>query len=456
MQSRASDYLIIGNSAAGLSAAETIRAAQPKSSILIIGDEPYRGYGRPLISYLIEGKTTEDNIWLREEGFYDSVNISVLTGPDYKAVSLDANAHEATLENGDVIKYKKCLIATGSVPFTPPIDGLDGASNVFGFMKLDDAKALWSAVRNLQQCLVANQRKSRVVVVGAGLIGLKAAEAVAGFVDEVVVLELAPRILPAVLDEQGASVLQTILASGGITCMPGVSAQSFTQLDGKIVSACLTNGETLDCDIVVAAVGVRPNSALALSAGAEQGRGLICDSNMRTTLPDVYAAGDVVQTTDILDGSKRPLALWPNAVQQGTRAGAFMAETTDALPYEGSFAVNAVDFFDASLLTSGVINPSAEDLEQGIYDQKVFLEDKTYAKFVVKDDKLVGYILLNRPDSAGIYTSLIENATPLSSLNEDVFARVPSNTDLTTESRWERLHVGYPEGLDRLGYKKAR
>lgn len=444
------DYLIIGNSAAGITAAESLRAADPASSILMVSDEPYPAYGRPLISYLVEGKTTEDAIWLKDDGFYERLGIQTSFGADAKAVKLDASAHQVHLLGGEMIEYGTCLLATGSVPFVPPIPGLEEASGVFPFMTLDDAKAAWAAVEAATEKAHEAKRKSRVVVIGAGLIGLKAAEALSYHADEVLVLELAPRILPAVLDGEGASILQETLISHGIACLPGVSAERVQQSTEGMHHLMLTNGEEVDGDVIITAVGVRPNSGLAVEAGAEQGRGLIVDECLQTTLPDVYAAGDVVQVRDVLDGSLHPLALWPNAMRQGKCAGLHMAGSNEAEPFLGSFAVNAVDFFDASLLTAGVINPP----EDGGYEQTVIAQDGVYAKFVVKEGLLCGYILLNRPSNAGIYTALIENRIPLDTLSPDIFQDIPLNLDFPLEERWERLHKCYPEGLDARGWKE--
>lgn len=450
MASRTTDYLIIGNSAAGVTAAESIRLVDADGSITIVSNEPYAAYGRPLISYLIEGKTTEDRMGYREDGFYERLGIDVLLGSDCEAVSLDAGGHAVELKDGTRISYKSCLVATGSTPFVPPIKGLDGKRNVHAFLTLDDAKGAWKEALEVSERAHAEGRSSRALVIGAGLIGLKAAEALSHHVDDVVVLELAPRILPAVLDAQGAGVLAGFLSKHGITCMPGVSADELLGEGDRVTGAVLTNGDELSCDFVVAAVGVRPNSALAVEAGAEQGRGLVCGTDLRTSLPDVYAAGDVTQVDDLLDGAQRPLALWPNAVRQGRTAGLFMAGFPDAEPFEGNFAVNAVDFFDSSLLTAGVINPP----EDGGYDVLVSADDSSYAKFVTKDDRLFGYILLNRPDNAGIYTAVIEQRIPLSSLSADLFADVPANMDFPADVRWERLHTCYPSDRDERGWKE--
>lgn len=451
MESLKTDYLIIGNSAAGVTAAEQIRAHAPEARIVIVSDEPYAVYGRPLISYLVEGKTDEEHIGFKPEGFYEEQRLDALLGPDYRVVRLDAAAHQALLANGTAIDYGKCLLATGSVPFVPPIAGLDGCSRVFTFLTLDDAKGAWGATVEATEAAHKAGRRSRVVVIGGGLIGLKAAEALSHHADEVLVLELAPHILPAVLDEQGAAILQERLAEDGIRCMPGISMEKLRcAASPDPMEAVLTNGEVVTADVVVAAVGVRPNSALAVEAGAEQGRGLICDETMRTTLPDVYAAGDVVQVRDLLDGAQRPLALWPNAMRQGRMAGLHMVGAADAEPFEGSFAVNAVDFFDASLLTAGLINPP----DGAGCAQEVIVGDGSYAKFVTRDDRLVGYILLNRPANAGIYTSLIEQKTPLSTLEGPIFEEAPINLDFPQEARWERLHRRYPRNRDERGWKE--
>ena len=421
------DYLILGNSAAGVSAAEAIRACRPQDTIAIASPEPHPAYGRPLISYLLEGKTSLDRIGYKDPAFYDRMRIATLLGEGYEAVSIDAEGHRVAFSNGESVGYGRCLIATGSIPFTPPIDGLDQAANATPFLTLDDALEAQQLAEDARRAASAAGRKSRALVIGAGLIGLKAAEALSHLVDQVLVLELAPRILPAVLDAEAARLLQDHLATHGIECRPGISAQRIVVEDGAATAAVLT--------------------------GAAQGRGLVCGPDLQTSLPDVYAAGDVVQVRDSLDGSERPQALWPNAVRQGMLAGRHMADDPEAEPFEGSFAVNAVDFFDDSLLTAGVINPPEDD--EGIScDVQVDEQKGSYAKFVVRDGALVGYILLNRPENAGIYTSLIENRTLLNGLDPAMFEAAPLNRGFDDDMRWDRLHACYPGRLDKRGFEK--
>ncbi len=445
---RTTDYLIIGNSAAGVTAAETLRAADTTSSILMVSDEPYAAYGRPLISYLLEGKTDREHLDYREPGFYENNRIDTMFGPEYAVVSLNPTAHEAVCANGSVVSYGKCLLATGSVAFLPQIDGMEGRSNVHRFMTLDDALGAWDDAVAATERAHAQGRVSRAIVIGGGLIGLKAAEALSHHMDYVVVFEHNTRILPSVLDAEGSRLMIDMLKERGIECRPGMSADVLCGEGDRVTSAHLTDGSELACDIVVIAVGVRPASRLAVDAGAKQGRGLLVDSALRTTLPDVYAAGDVTQVTDRLTQAQRPLALWPNAVQQGRIAAFHMTGAPNAPEFKDSFAVNAVDFFDISLLTAGIINPTEDDA----CESSVFEDATTYAKFITRDDKLVGYVLLNRPENAGIYTAMIEDEVFLSSLGEDVFNREPYNLDFAKEMRWKRLHKCYPADRDEKGW----
>ena len=450
MTTYSADYLIIGNSAAGVSAAESIRSTDAEGSILVISKEPYPAYGRPLISYLIEGKTTEEKMAFKDDDFYEKLGIRTLLGPDFEATSLDPDRHCVSLENDQSIAYGKVLLATGSNPFTPPFKGYDSQENVHGFLTLDDAKGAWADVARATQAAHREGRKSRVVVIGGGLIGLKAAEALSHHADAVDVLEFAPRILPAVLDAQGAAVLQGLLENRGITCHPGLTADELLSEGDRITAARLTDGSILELDVLMLCVGVRPNSALAVDAGAQQGRGLLVGPDLQTTLPDVYAAGDLVQVTDALDGAQRPLALWPIALQHGRIAGLNMAGAANAPQFIDAFAVNAVDFFDISLLTAGLINPGEDSGCTSLVES----DGECYTKFVTRDGMLVGYILLNRPDQAGIYTSLITDKVPLDTLEGDVFQAPPQNMNYPQDARWERLHKGYPSCLNELGWKE--
>lgn len=444
MAKRTCDCLVVGNSAAGTNAAASYLARRPGDRVIVVGLEERPAYGRPLISYLLEGKTSEDLMAYGPTGTEER-----LLGERFEVVSLDAVGHEAVLANGDTVEYRVCLVATGSVPFVPWIEGMDGVSDRCSFMTADDAIAACAAARRASERAKGEGRPSRLVVIGGGLIGLKAAEALSSHVDEVHVFELAPRILPAVLDEEGASLLQGELEKHGVFCHPGLSASLVRSEAGFASSLVLTDGTEFACDAIVLAVGVRPNVKILQDAGAQVERGVVVDGSMRTSLPDVYAAGDVTQVVDSLTGAKRPLALWPIAVRQGRLAGARMAGDESEPAFDSAFAVNAVDFFDCTLLTAGLINPAPED---GC-EETVWTEDGSYEKRVVRGGKLVGYILLNRPDGAGVLSALISSGMPLDQLDPDLMGERDFNLAFDEERRWARLHKGYPAEMDRFGRK---
>ena len=155
------DYLIIGNSAAGVTAAEFLSAAAPDKSIIMVSHEPYRCYGRPLISYLLEGKIDRERLDYKSADFYEKRGIETLFGAEFEAVALDASAHEVKLAGGEEISYGKCLLATGSVPFIPLIAGMEGRTNVHTFITLDDALAAWDDVLTATERAHAEGRESR-------------------------------------------------------------------------------------------------------------------------------------------------------------------------------------------------------------------------------------------------------------------------------------------------------
>ena len=189
-------YVIIGNSAAGIGAVQGIRELDKESEITIISDEKYHTYSRPLISYMLKGDVSQENIKYRPEGFYKENNVKKILGK--KAVSVDKNRKAVVLEDGNAVQYDKLLIATGSKPFIPEFKGLEKVRNKFTFMKLDDVKAIERSVTE----------NSRVLVVGAGLIGLKAAEALLHYTKNITVIDLSERILPSILDDDASGIMQ--------------------------------------------------------------------------------------------------------------------------------------------------------------------------------------------------------------------------------------------------------
>ena len=268
------NYVIIGNGTAAVGTIEGIRAVDQEGRITVISEEPYHVYGRPLISYMLLGKTTEDKmLQYRPADFYEKNGVTTLLGR--KAVKIDAVAKSVLLEGGESVPYDKLCICTGSRPFVPPMSGLDTVENKTSFMTLDDAKHL--------DAILGSENDKRVLIIGAGLIGLKCAEGIYQRVKELTVIDLAPRILPNVLTEVPASIIQKHIESKGVKFLLEDSVEQF-----EPNTAHLKSGKTIDFDVLVVAVGVRPNTELAAEAGCEVNRGILTDACSATTVPGIY------------------------------------------------------------------------------------------------------------------------------------------------------------------------
>ncbi len=406
------NYVIIGNSAAAVGCVEGIRQADKTGSITILSNEPHHTYSRPLISYLIYGKTDEDRMKYRPDDFYTKNGCTALLG--VTATKIDKDNKQVILDDGKTVPYDKLLVATGSKPFVPPMQGLDKVKNAFTFMTLDSAKALDAALTP----------DSRVLIVGAGLIGLKCAEGIAKKVSSITVVDLAPRILPSILDEEGSAMMQKHIESKGVTFVLGDSVKEFTDSTAE-----LNGGGALEFDIVVLCVGVRPNVELVKDAGGTVGRGIATDAFCRTDLADVYAAGDCSESVDITDGACKVLALLPNAYMQGETAGLHMAGTEK--PYNKALAMNAIGFFGLHIITAGCY--------QGEEFVKRGRDGKTYKKLVYADNRLKGYILIGDIARAGIYTALIREQTPLDTIDFNLIRERPQLMAFSHKDRAQKL-----------------
>ena len=387
-------YVIIGNSTAATFAIEGIRAVDKAGSITVISDETRPAYGRPLISYYLYGRIKLENTDYRSASFYMDNGVTVKYG--VRAEKIDPEKKNVALSDGSTIGYDKLLVATGSSPLVPPAEGLDTAQ-YHTFMTMDSALALEKEL----------SPEKRVLVVGAGLIGLKCVEGILDRVGSVTVVDLAARILPSILDEEGSAIVQERLEARGVNFVLGDCAVRYAP-----GLATLRSGKEVPFDILVIAAGVRPNVSLVREAGGEVNRGIVVNDRQETTIPDVYAAGDNCESYDICSGTRRILALLPNAAFQGETAGRNMAGGDAA--FDKATPFNALGLFDTHIATAGVYEGEAyTDTSEG------------YKKLFVKDNKLVGFILIDCIERAGIYTSLIREQTPLDTVDFELLKKNP-------------------------------
>jgi NADPH-dependent 2,4-dienoyl-CoA reductase/sulfur reductase-like enzyme len=400
-------YVIIGNSAAAVGAAEGIRRIDGEGGILIISDEPHHTYGRPLISYLLLGKTDRERMKYRPGDFYEKNGAETKLGVSVTRINPDE--HTIETDSGEKISYEKLLVATGSVPFVPPMEGLERVKNKFTFQSLDSALALGDALKP----------DSRALIIGAGLIGLKCAEGIRGRAGPITFVDLAPRVLPSILDDDASRIIKARLEEEGIAFRLGDSVAEFTENTATLKES----GETIPFDVLVLAVGVRPNISLVRDAGGVCGRAITVDEYCATSLPDIYAAGDCTESRDAITGETKVMAILPNAYIQGETAGINMAGVKYA--FDKLIPMNAIGFFGKHIISAGSYTGDVYYKNDGA----------NYKKLFYSNDRLNGFILIGdkRPapgDSpaygrAGIYTDILRNGTPLSSLDFGLIAESP-------------------------------
>ena len=403
-------YVIVGNGVAAARCVEGIRSADQTGGITVISGENRAVYCRPLISYYLEGKTDLSRMRYRSEDFYDRMGCEVLYGR--RTSHIRRETKEVDLDGGALLPYDELCLATGSAPFVPPFRGLETVPHPFSFMTLDDALALENALR----------KTSRVLIVGAGLIGLKCAEGICERVASVTVCDLADRVLSSILDAECAAMMQKHLENRGISFLLGDSVKRF-----EANKAFMTSGKTVDFDLLVLAVGVRANTALLKEIGGETDRGVLVDASMKTSIGHIYAAGDCAQGPDASSGQNRVLAILPNASLQGYTAGVNMAGGT--MKFEKGIPMNSIGFFGLHAMTAG-------SCEGECYEEKT---ETSLKRLFTKDDRLAGFILIGCGERAGIYTAMIREKTPLSSVDFELLKKGATTAAFSAAERRKKF-----------------
>lgn len=382
--------VIIGNSAAGVAAIEAIRARDARVPVTVISRETGAAYARP---FIIHQHNRPETLAYRDAAFYKKHRVTLRHAT---AAGIDARGRQVVLADGKKVAYSKLLLAVGGTPVKPPIPGLDH-KRVFTLTTLADARALQKAV----------QPGIPGVIIGCGMIGIKAAEYLAELGVKVTIVELQDRPFAAVLDEPGAALVTAQLQKH-CTLVLGDSVARITA-----THCVLKSGRELPAAVVVCAIGVAPDLDLARSAKLKTGRGIIVDKKLRTSNRDIFAAGDCAEALDILSGEKRPIPVWPLAFRQGAVAGAVMAG--GSAEYAGGFLLNSVSVFGMPLITLGLSTlADAEALAQA--DSK----KGSYRKIILRNGRIVGAIFVNDIDRAGIITGLMSDGIVVEQFKHDL------------------------------------
>lgn len=375
-------YVIVGNGPAGTNAIEQIRNIDQTGKIILIAQEANLPYSRITTPEYMTNEIEEQDIYIRSADFYEYNRIETRLG--HRVEQVLAHEKVVILEDGERIPYDKLLLATGSRPFIPRWIDME-IKGVFSLWNKADSEAIKEFLPQVKNA----------VIIGGGLVGLQAARALNTYGINVSVVEMANRLMPAQLDQTAGDMLLNSILDHGVQVLLGTEVKSLQVKDNK-VEGVQTAAQFLEAELVIVAVGVKPNLDFLAESTVQIERGIVVNEFMQSSVPTIYAAGDIAQATSILTGESMLRALWLTAVQQGKIAGASMAGSREAYP--GSHAMNSIQLFGLPIISLGRI-------EGGPGVEEVMLSQPSsgaYQKLLLEDGRLTGLLFAGEVQEAGI------------------------------------------------------
>jgi NAD(P)H-nitrite reductase large subunit len=393
-------YVIIGMGPAGVIAAETLRKHNRQAQITLIGAEMEPPYSRMAIPYLLMENINEQGTYLRKQtGHFEKLQIDLLYG---RVVALDSSRKQLHLDEGKIIHYDKCLIATGSHPVKPPINGID-LPEVANCWTLADARRITEKVHP----------GSRVILMGAGFIGCIILEALVKRGAQLTVIERGDRMVPRMMNEKAGNLIKKWCLNKGIKVLTSTCVMEISQSPNAGLKVLLDNDESLEADMLIAATGVKANISFLENSGIATDQGILINRHMQTNLPDIFAAGDVAQGLDFSTGESTVQAIQPTAADHAQIAAKNMLGFDSAI-HQGSINMNILD-------TLGLIS-SSFGLWQGISGgesaELYNPEQYQYINLQFDQDVLVGATTLGMTQHVGVLRGLIQNKTHLGGWKE--------------------------------------
>jgi len=411
-----SKYLIAGSSHAALEAATAIRLVDADGVLTLLTQDAHFPYSPTILPYVVSGRSQPDNVVLRGQAYFDDNAIAFM--PDSTVVSVDPAQSSLRLACGETWQYDRLLIATGAAPMLPPVRGL--ADVPFHVLRsMDDAV-------NLRQAM--GQARSAIVL-GAGLVGMHAAENMAKAKIAVTVIELQPHALTGYFEPRASAIIERTFARNGVRMLVGQTLRS-VERRGDGCLATLADGKTIAADLLLVCTGVKPNIGFLDGSGIEVDTGILVDDLMHANLPNIWAAGDVAQARGFW-GGEVVNGILPNAVEQGRIAGAGMAGDAGVTPFAGAVPLNTYSFFGQQAISVGR-SSSCDGFE---------IEDSgdeangVYRHIVLNDGRLIGIATINDFVDAGIMWQLIRRGTDLSAVKTEFIA----NPQLTGRRLMSRI-----------------
>jgi len=388
------NFVIVGNGVAGTTAAENIRKLDKAGKLTVVTEESTPFYYRMRLPELISGDLAEERLiaksdqWYKDQGIDLRLNTRIQTADPGKRVIVTESHQE--------IPYDRLLVATGSRSFIPPMKGSD-KKGVFALRSIQDARDIIAWAKKIQ----------KVVLIGGGLLGLEAGNALRKLGKKLTVVEFFPRLLPRQLDVAGGGRLQKIMEGMGFSFRLGAKTQEIKGED-RVTGVLLEGGELLPAEMVIISAGVRPALELAKALQLDHDKGIKVDEQMKTNQPGVYAAGDVAEFKGI------PYGIWTAAAEQGQIAGTNMAGGNAV--YKGTVMANTLKVVGIDLASAGNI-----DAENKL-ESKVLTDDKVYKKIVFENDQIAGCIMLGDTKGFTKITKMMSDKQNVSQIKEKLFS----------------------------------
>ena len=387
-------HIILGNGPAGVVAAETLRRAAPADEILLVGNEDAPPYSRMAIPYLLEGNIDESGTYLRKaDDHFAGLGIGQHRG---RAVAVNSEKQTILFDDGHFESYDRLLIATGSHPVRPPIPGIDLPA-VQTCWTLEDARAIADLARP----------GSRVLQLGAGFIGCIIMESLVKRGVHLTVVELGDRMVPRMMTPEAGSMIKRWVESQGVRVVTKAGVERIEEGTGAPLTVILTTGDRIDCELLIVAAGVAPNVAFLEGTDVHVAKGVLVDDTMQTSVPGIYAAGDVAEAPDLFSGRHLVAAIQPNAADQARIAALNMAGQTARM--KGVLAINVLD-------SMGMISSSFGEWQGVAGGEGVERADEARGRYIslqFDGDVLVGATAIGLTNHVGALRGLIQARTRL-------------------------------------------
>ena len=392
-------HIILGNGPAGVVAAETLRRAAPADEILLVGNEDAPPYSRMAIPYLLEGNIDESGTYLRKaDGHFAGLGIGQHRG---RAVAVNSEKQTILFDDGHFESYDRLLIATGSHPVRPPIPGIDLPA-VQTCWTLEDARAIADLARP----------GSRVLQLGAGFIGCIIMESLVKRGVHLTVVELGDRMVPRMMTPEAGSMIKRWVEKQGVRVVTRAGVERIEPGASAPLTVTLTTGDQIDCELLIVAAGVAPNVAFLEGTDVHVAKGILVDDTMQTSVPGIYAAGDVAEAPDLFSGRHLVAAIQPNAADQARIAALNMVG--QAARMSGVLAINVLD-------SMGMISSSFGEWQGVAGGEGVERADEARGRYIslqFDGDILVGATAIGLTEHVGALRGLIQAKTRLGAWKE--------------------------------------